>query len=136
MYTFVPPDEYRELFELDPNGTGFCPLSPESAACRRWKPRLGEADIASALEWDQRVLSLTVNGANGAALDLVLLDTAFPALVLDDMRRGASFVCYAPPQGDHLGLPHHALGELVALLTRLQPEVLSAFGNATIGACV
>jgi CheY-like chemotaxis protein len=97
---------------------------------------LGEADIASALEWDQRVLSLTVNGANGAALDLVLLDTAFPALVLDDMRRGASFVCYAPPQGDHLGLPHHALGELVALLTRLQPEVLSAFGNATIGACV
>jgi hypothetical protein len=22
-YTFVPPDEYRELFELDPNGKGF-----------------------------------------------------------------------------------------------------------------
>lgn len=24
-YTFVPPDEYRELFELDPNGKGFHP---------------------------------------------------------------------------------------------------------------
>lgn len=97
---------------------------------------LGEADIASALEWDQRVLSLTVNGANGAALDLVLLDASFPSFVLDDIRRGASFVCYAPPHGDHLGLPHHALGELVGLLSRLRPEVLSALGNATIGSCV
>ncbi|MCU0862594.1 MAG: response regulator [Planctomycetes bacterium] len=97
---------------------------------------LGEVDIASALEWDQRVLLFSVDGTNGAALDLVLLDSAFPAMVLDDLRRGASFVCYAPPQGDHLGLPHHALGELVTLLGRLRPDVLSAFGNATIGACL
>lgn len=26
-YTFVPPDEYRELFELDPNGKGFQPYT-------------------------------------------------------------------------------------------------------------
>lgn len=26
-YTFLPPDEYRELFELDPNGKGFQPYT-------------------------------------------------------------------------------------------------------------
>jgi hypothetical protein len=26
-YTFVPPDEYRELFELDPNGKGYQPYT-------------------------------------------------------------------------------------------------------------
>lgn len=97
---------------------------------------LGEPHIASALDWDQRVLQWSLTSPNGAALDLLLLDCAFPAMVLDDIRRKVSLVIYAPPSGDHLGLPHHALNELVTVLGHLQPQVLMALGNATIGACV
>jgi hypothetical protein len=97
---------------------------------------LGEADIASALEWDQRVLMLSMQGAHGSAIDLLLLDCAFPAMVLDDLRCGAAFVLYAPPQGDHLCLGHHSLDELVAMLGHLRPDVMVGLGNATIGACL
>lgn len=97
---------------------------------------LGEEDIASALEWDQRVLMLTMTGARGSQLDLLLFDCAVPAMVLDEVRCAASFVVYAPPHGDHLRLPHHSIGELVGLLGRLRPEVLMGLGNAAIVASI
>lgn len=97
---------------------------------------LGEPHIASALEWDQRVLQWTLSAANGATIDLLLIDCAMPAMVLDDLRREVAFVVYAPPTGDHLALAHHAPSELVAVLGRLRPQVLKALGNATIGAYV
>ncbi|WP_313918158.1 hypothetical protein [Tahibacter sp.] len=42
MYTFVPPDEYRELFELDPNGKGFQPYTSNRFL------RVGEAKTTDA----------------------------------------------------------------------------------------
>lgn len=97
---------------------------------------LGEEHIASALQWDQRVLLWTVRGTSGAALDIVLLDCRLAAAMLDDVRCQASFAIYAPPRGDHMALPAHSATEVVTVLQHTRPTALLAMGNATIGACI
>lgn len=94
---------------------------------------LGDEHIAAALDWDQRVLQWRIDGGGGAAMDLILLDCEMPAMVLDDIRRRVSVLVYAPQAGDHLGLPHHALGEFVGVVAHLQPQAVMALGNARIG---
>ncbi len=95
---------------------------------------LGDEHIAAALDWDQRVLQWRIDAGRGVAMDLILLDCEMPALVLDDMRRRVSLAVYSPQAGDHLGLPHHALGEFVSVVAHLQPRLVMALGNARIGA--
>ena len=111
------------------------PLTGVSAFAGMAAP-LGETDIAQALEWDQRVLLLSITGANGAACDLILLNCELSAMMLDDFRRSVSFAIYAPPKGDHFSMGHHALTELVTVLAHLQPEAVVALGNANINECL
>lgn len=65
-------------------------------------------------------------------LDLVLVDAATPAALLDALRRQPSFVLVAPRQGDYLSFGVKSQVDLVALVQRLRPQVLVAVGNASL----
>ncbi|MFK7740922.1 MAG: DUF4388 domain-containing protein [Planctomycetota bacterium] len=114
---------------IAPNLTGVGAMAGMSAP-------FGEVDIASALDWDQRVLLMSLTGSENAGLDVILLNAEIPAMMLDGFRRGASFAIYAPSQGDHYSMGHQAHTEMATVLGHLRPDALMVVGNAGIETCL